>query len=359
MSAKVETKAAVPYAPAVMSRFIARALGSVGLPDGDAATVARLMVEADLTGADAHGIFRLPQYIKRIKAGGINVKPSIKVNRTAAATALVEGDNAMGHLVMSRAAETAIELARESGVGWVGTRYSNHAGPAAIYAAMPIEHGMIGMYSAVASANHMAIWGGTDMLLGTNPLAIAVPAGLAGPIVLDMATTAVSYGTIKKHALLGEPLPEGWMVDRKTGKPLTDPNRSGEGMLLPIGDYKGSGLALMLSFLAGALNGAAIGKDVVDFNADDKTVTNTGQFVLAIDIGRFIPLAVFERAIAEHVADLKKGPTLPGFDAIRLPGEQRAAKRSARAAEGVRLPPQLVTRLNALADELAVARLDG
>lgn len=356
MSSKVETKAA-SYTPATMSAFIARALVSVGLPDSDAATVAKLMVEADLTGADAHGIFRLPQYIKRIKAGGMNVRPTIKVNRTAAATALVDGDNAMGHLVMSRAAATAIELARESGIGWVGAHHSNHAGPAAIYAAMPLEAGMIGIYSAVASANHMAIWGGTDMLLGTNPLAIAIPAGAAGPLVLDMATTVVSYGTIKKYALLGEPLPEGWMVDKKTGKPLTDPNRSGEGMLLPIGGYKGSGLAMMLSFLAGALNGAAIGKDVVDFNADDKSLTNTGHFILAIDINRFIPRAAFEAAIAAHVADLKKGDLLPGFDAIRLPGEQRGSKRLKRSTDGVQLPSQLVSRLDALADELAIARL--
>jgi len=346
-----------PQPASALVDFIQRALGSVGLPAEDAAVVAELMVEADLTGADAHGIFRLPQYIARIRAGGINVRPSIKVNRSAASTALVDGDNAMGHLVMSRAAQTAIEIARDNGVGWVGAHHSNHAGPAAIYAAMPIPHGMIGIYSAVASANHMAIWGGKDMLLGTNPLAIGVPAGDSRPLILDMATTVVSYGTIKKHVLLNKPLPEGWMVNRTTGEPITDPAETGQGLLLPVGGYKGSGLALMLGLLAGALNGAAIGRDVVDFNADSKTVTNTGHFILALDISRFVPLDSFQREVERHVADLKDGETLPGFGTIRLPGEQRADRRRQRAGDGIPLPAELLVKLDELARELSIPRL--
>ncbi|MCK0209718.1 Ldh family oxidoreductase [Starkeya koreensis] len=346
-----------PQPAPVLVDFIVRALVAVGLPPEDAATVAKLMVEADLTGADAHGIFRLPQYIARIKAGGTNVRPSIKVNRSAASTALVDGDNAMGHLVMSRAAETAIEIARENGIGWVGAHHSNHAGPAAIYAAMPIPHGMIGIYSAVASANHMAIWGSKEMLLGTNPLAIGVPGGASGPLILDMATTVVSYGTVKKHVLLDKPMPEGWMVNRDTGAPITDPAESKQGILLPVGGYKGSGLALMLSLLAGTLNGAAIGKDVIDFNADNASVTNTGHFILALDISRFVPLELFQREVERHVADLKDGETLPGFGTIRLPGEQRAERRRRRAEEGIPLPDELLAKLDDLARQLAIAPL--
>src|SRR5438105_11283974 len=144
----------------VARAFIDEVFRAQGLPAGDATRVAELMTEADLTGADAHGIFRLPHYIRRLKAGGFNRAPNITVNQTAPATALVDGDNAMGHLVMSRAAETAIALAREAGVSWVGVRRSNHAGPAALYALMPLAHDMIGLYTAVASANHMAPWGG-------------------------------------------------------------------------------------------------------------------------------------------------------------------------------------------------------
>src|SRR5262245_15365522 len=165
--------------------FIEEALVKTGLPAADAGKVAELMREADLTGADAHGIFRLPQYVKRLRAGGVNPRPHIRVEETAAATALVDGDNGMGHLVMARAAETAIELARRSGIGWVGARRSNHAGAAGVYAALPLAHGMVGIYGVVASANHMPVWGGVESLLGTNPVAFAIPAGEEAPIVLD------------------------------------------------------------------------------------------------------------------------------------------------------------------------------
>jgi len=150
---------------------------------------------------------------------------------------------------------------------------------------------MVGIYAAVANANHMATWGGTELLLGTNPLAIGVPSG-SGPIVLDMATSIVAYGTVKKYALRDLAMPQGWFVNPETGEAITDPKRSHEGVLLPMGEYKGSGLALMLGFLGGVLNGAAFGRDVVDFNADDKSETNTGHFICVVDIARFLPLAI-------------------------------------------------------------------
>src|SRR6202161_1665990 len=122
---------------------------AAGLPEADAARCAELMTEADLTGADGHGIFRLPQYVRRLKAGGFNKRPNITVTKTAPATALVDGDNGMGHLVMSRATDEAIAMARETGVAWVGVRRSNHAGPAGLYAEMPAANGMVGFYAAV------------------------------------------------------------------------------------------------------------------------------------------------------------------------------------------------------------------
>src|SRR5438067_10750878 len=223
---------------AAIRSLIEDSLTAAGLPREDARVCARLMGEADLTGADAHGVFRLPQYVRRLKAGGFNKRPNITVTRSAPATALVDGDNGMGHLVMSRATETAIALARESGVSWVGVRRSNHAGPAGLYAEMPAAQGMIGLYAAVANANHMATWGGADLLLGTNPLAIGVPAG-DQPLVIDMATSIVAYGTVKKYALRGLTMPEGWFVDAASGAPITDPAKSAAGLLLPMGEYKG------------------------------------------------------------------------------------------------------------------------
>src|SRR6185369_178726 len=216
----------------------------------------------------------------------------------------------------ARAADTAIELARDAGVAWVGTRRSNHAGAAGAYAALMLPHDMVGIYGVVASANHMPVWGGVESLLGTNPVAIAIPAGEEAPIVLDIATSVVSYGTIKSHRLQKKPLQEGWMVNTKDGAPLTDPARSSEGVLLPIGGYKGSGLALILGLLAGPLNGAAFGRDVFDFNFNDTDASNTGHFIIALDVARFTPLDTFKSEMDRHLHDLRTSKPLPGFDAV-------------------------------------------
>jgi LDH2 family malate/lactate/ureidoglycolate dehydrogenase len=217
-----------------LKAFIQEAMVRLGLPDEDATTVAALMAQADLQGSDGHGVSRLPQYARRIRAGGFNVRPNIRVVREQASTALINGDNGMGHLAMKRAAEIAIEKAKVTGIGWVNSQFSNHAGPASLYATMPLAHDMIGLYFAVGNANHLPPWGGLEMLLSTNPIAAAIPAGAEKPIVLDMATTVAAYGKVKTKALRGEMMPEGWMIDR-AGKPLTDPKRAEEGMLLPLG----------------------------------------------------------------------------------------------------------------------------
>ena len=345
------------YPAPVLQEFVERVMCACELPGDDAGTVARLMVEADVTGADGHGVIRLAQYVGRIRGGAVNTHPDIAVRRTGPATALVDGDNGMGHVVVSAAAHAAVELAAEAGFGWVGVRGSNHAGPGALYATVPLERDMIGIYGAVASANHMPPWGSSERLLGTNPLAVAVPAGAEPPLVLDMATTVVSYGTIKKSALRGEPLPPGWVVGLD-GEPITDTEHAHDGFLLPIGGYKGSGLAIVIGLLAGVLNGAAFGRDVVDFTTDVSTATNTGHFMAALDVGRFTPIADFKAEVDRHVRDLRAAERLPGVEAIRLPGEQRMARRADRAAHGVPLSAALLRQLDDVAQDVGVPPLE-
>jgi LDH2 family malate/lactate/ureidoglycolate dehydrogenase len=340
-------------APNDLQAYIDRVLRACGLPEADAAKVARLMTEADVRGSDGHGVFRLPMYVKRIRSGGINVTPSIRIIKERKAQALLDGDNAMGHLVMARAAEIAIEKARETGIAWVGSRASNHAGPAALYAQMPMAHDMIGLYAAVGNGNHVPPWGGIDLLLSTNPIAIAIPGGKRPPIVLDMATTTAAYGKVKMAQQRGEQMPVGWMVDRQ-GKPLTDPSRASEGFLVPIGGPKGYGLALMLGLLAGTLNGAAMGKDVVDFTSDHVTPTNTGQFICALDISAFADLAEFKANVDDIQAQMKGSRTMGGFDEVKLPGESAWTIAQERRVKGVPLPPELVKALNATALEVGV-----
>ena len=356
MNVKVGAKTSrIPVA--AVTGLISDAMIKAGVPADDAAKIAELMLEADLIGADAHGVFRLPQYVQRIKLGSTNARPAIKVKKTAPATALVDGDNGMGHLVVARAAETAVELARECGVAWVGCHMSGHAGAAGVYAALPLKAQMIGIYSAVANANHMPLAGGAEPLLGTNPLAIAIPAGEEPPLVLDIATSIVSYGTIKNHRLQNRPLQPDWMIDPKTGVAVTDPQKSVEALLLPMAGYKGAGLALMLGLLAGTLNGALFGRDCVDFNLEPDKVTNTGQFVLALDPSRFQPFDTFKAEVDRHIRSLRDSKALPGNDAVRLPGEQRAKRRADRLSNGLALPPELLVQLDKLAGELSIKPL--
>jgi len=334
--------------------FTARAFQAVGISAPDSKSIAQLMVRADVQGSEGHGVFRLPQYIRRIKGGAVNIRPKIRVVREAAGMALVDGDNGMGHLVMRFATEKAIEKAQAAGVAWVGVKWSNHAGPASLYASMPAERDMIGLYLAVGNANHLPAWGGLDMLLSTNPIAVAVPAAEEPAIVLDTATTVAAYGKVKTKAQRGETMPEGWMMDRQ-GRPLTDPRRANEGFLLPIGGYKGYGLALIFGLLAGTLNGAAMGKDVVDFNADDTTPTNTGHAIIAINVAAFLPVAKFKRNVDVLVRDLRGSQRLPGVDRIRLPGEGSHAARADRLQNGIPLPAPLAASLRQLAVELKIA----
>ncbi|MGY8991592.1 MAG: Ldh family oxidoreductase [Rhodospirillales bacterium] len=345
------------YTAKALETFIGQAFEAVGVPSNDATIVAKIMADIDLGGGSGHGIFRLPQYIQRIKAGGINVTPNIQIERETDAMAMVNGDNALGHLVMRLATDTAIAKAKKQGIAWVGVHHSNHAGAASVYARMALKHDMIGIYSAVGSANHLPPWGGIEMLLSTNPIAFAIPTYKEPPIILDMATTVAAYGKVKTAAQRGEIMPEGWMMDFE-GKPLTDPNKSNEGFLLPIGGYKGYGLALILGLLAGTLNGAAMGKDVVDFNADDTTETNTGQFIIAISVDAFGDAKAFKKQVDTVARQMKASPTLPGVDQVHLPGEQSDAKRKDYIESGIPVHPELLQVLHKLADDLGIKPLN-
>ena len=339
-----------------LEEFTASVMRALGLPLEDAATVAALMVDADMQGSDGHGVIRLAPYAKRILAGGINLNPDIKVIQERTAMALVDGDNGIGHLVMKKATELAIHKARTAGIAWVGSRLSNHAGPASLYARMALQHDMIGLYFAVGNANHLPPWGGLDMLLSTNPIAAAIPTLNEAPVVLDMATTVAAYGKVKAKAQRGEMMPEGWMIDRQ-GKPLLDPTKSEEGFLLPIGGYKGYGLSLIVGILAGTLNGAAMGSQVIDFNKDFSTTTNTGQAIAIMDPSAFGDVTEFKQNVDTLVRELRGSERMPGVDRIWLPGEQSHEKRLSNEAQGILLAPSLMKQLNDLSAQLNIKPL--
>jgi LDH2 family malate/lactate/ureidoglycolate dehydrogenase len=344
------------FAASAIEAFLTSAFVAQGVPRGDARAVAGLMVKADLYGHGSHGTFRLRQYVNRLRDGGTNPRARVTIAVEHPATALVDGDNGLGHLAMLRATKLAITKARTAGIAWVGVRNGNHAGPAALYVGMAADEDMVGIYGAVGSANHVPPFGGMDLLLGTNPIAVALPAGRSQPFVLDMATTVAAAGKIKALAQRGGTMPEGWMVARD-GRPLTDPTRHKEGFLLPIGGAKGYGLAMAIGLLAGTLNGAAFGKDVVEFSEDTVSPTNTGQFIAAIRVAAFADVDVFKQAVDEVFAQMVASATLPGYDRVRIPGDQRGAVYADRMANGVPLNPALVATLAEIALELNIPQL--
>lgn len=344
------------YAAADVEHFISNAFVTLGVPLGDSHTVAHLMVQADLAGYDTHGTFRLRQYVNRLRDGGNNPVAEIQTATDKGATAIVDGDNGLGHLAMKYASELAVQKAKAHGIGWVGVRNGNHAGPASLYVNMVAENDMIGLVAAVGSANHVAPFGGLDLLLGTNPLAIAVPAGKSEPFVLDMATTNAAAGKIKVLAQRGEQMPEGWMVDRE-GNPLTDPTRQEEGLLQPIGGAKGYGLAMAIGLIAGTLNGAVFGKDVVNFTKETTTPTNTGQFIAAISIEAFGDVQTFKDTADQIFASFRNSTPFPGQSSVRIPGQNRGKVANEREEYGIPLHPNLVKTLAEIAAELNIPEL--
>jgi len=174
---------------------------------------------------------------------------------------------------------------------------------------------------------------------------------------LDIATSLASNGAIRSYELEGRPMPQGWVQKREDGSPITDPRRINEGTYLPMGGYKGSGLSIIIGLLAGPLNGAAFGRDIRDFAAPADGELNVGQFVIALDVARFVPPEVFKAEVDRHIRELASSPRLPGSDEIRVPGTGRAARRSEREKNGVPLAATLVTQVDEVAKSLNITPL--
>lgn len=333
-----------------LESFVESVLTSMRVRGDHARICAVRMIEADLRGMHGHGIFRLPGYYRRLEEGGYNLKPNIRALRETPVSAVVDGDNGLGQVVVTYAVELAIQKAKENGLAWVGIRHSNHAGAGGVYAALSLPHDMISMYMAIGNANHMPPWGGVDLLLSTNPIAFAFPTGEEPPVVLDIATTVASFGKVKVTAQRGEELPTGWMIDRK-GQPLTDPKRIHEGFLLPIGGHKGYGLNFVIGALAGVLNTAAFGSAVIDFNKDFQTPTNSGQVYFAMRPDLFRDLKDFKAEMDLRIREMRNATPMEGAEPIRLPGEMAMRRERQMRKDGVPVAPAVIAQLQEIAEK--------
>ncbi|MBI2942394.1 MAG: Ldh family oxidoreductase, partial [Chloroflexi bacterium] len=283
-----------------LRRFGIAALVQVGMSEGDAATVAEVQVNADLRGVHTHGISSIPGYCDRIKRGGTNPKARPAIVQEGPAYALIDADNAQGQVSGVRAMSVCIEKATRSGVAVASVRNSNHYGMGAYYAMMALKQDLIGLCTT-NGGNLIPPWGGVRPTFGNNPLSVAVPAGARHPVVLDIAMSVVAGGKVGLTVAEGKPIPPGWILDRE-GRPTTDPAAARDALLVPIGEYKGYGLTMVMETLAAVLSGArfALQQDRA-WSRDASRPGERGHFFLAINPAMFMPIADFKARVDQMI----------------------------------------------------------
>jgi len=339
--------------------FSTKALQGLGVPEEDAQITARILVATDLRGVDSHGVAHLPMfYARRIRLGIINLNPKPKIFSRTPATATMDGDQGLGFVIGHHAMMEAIHRAEKTGAGFIAVRNSTHFGAAACYAMMALEHDMIGMAMTNTVAGVVAP-GSTKPAVGTNPLAVAVPAGKKSPFVLDMATSVVAGGKLEIARREGASIPEGWVID-KEGKPVTDPTKEvrGEGGLLPLGgtpalgSYKGFGLGVLVDILCGVLSGSSAS---ILQESTPETRGNAGDhFFGALRIDSFLPVENFKKSMDEMIGAFGALPTLPGVKKIYVAGGYEAEIEKDRKANGIPLNSKVIQELQELAKELGI-----
>ncbi|MBD3305970.1 Ldh family oxidoreductase [candidate division KSB3 bacterium] len=327
----------------------------LGLPEDDAAIMANDLIQTDLRGVYSHGIMRLEILVKRAEAKVNAATPDIRVVQDHQATVLVDGDNGMGQVVSHKAMQIAIRKAKEFGISGVGVFNSNHNGTEANWAMMALEHEMIGFCFTTGGVNIMAPTGGYDRVLGNNPFAFAFPTGDQWdfPIVFDLACSTVARGWIVLAMKQGEEVPEGWALD-KEGNPTTNAKEAYEGSVLPIGDYKGYGLSLIVGILSSVLTGGAIGNEVTEFYHDFERKQNIGHFMGAIDIGAFIPFDAFTQHLDTLITFIKASRKRQGVEKIYVPGEKEYETYQVNSKQGIPVPTAVLKEIERLAEKYAI-----
>ncbi|GAB6179140.1 Ldh family oxidoreductase [Desulfotomaculum defluvii] len=334
--------------------FCSNLLQGVGVPKADADIVANVLVDTSLEGLDTHGISRLPIYTTRIQNGRINPIANIAVNKTAPAVAVIDGDNGLGQLVGVKAMEVAINLAKETGMGAVTVKHSNHYGASAYFCKQAAAAGMIGM-GFTNTPSGIPPWGGKEPYFGTNPIAFGFP-GKKQPVVVDMSSSIVARGHIILAAKQGKPIPEGWAID-KDGKPTTDAKAALGGAVLPMAGPKGYAMALAVEIMSGVLSGAAVGKEVGWIYDESTKPVDIGHTFIAMDVSKFMPAESFVSRMDQMITEIKDTPKAEGVEEIFIPGERRTMKANTRQQEGIPVPDQLLAELNDLAKSIGVPQL--
>lgn len=333
----------------------ARLFEAGGVMPADAATIAEVLVHADLRGHGSHGVTRIPIYLERIQKGAVKAKPDIRIERKASALLWVDGDNGPGPVVSLKAVDAAIDVAREQGVCAAVVAHSNHNGAGSFYAERAAAAGclLLGMTNAPPS---MAVHGGRQSVIGTNPITFgSLPAGDV-PVLADMATSVVARGKIVEGAKRGETIPEGWALDAE-GKPTTDARAAEKGVVLPLSGAKGSALAVMVEILVGVLSGGRFAGSLGNLYSDFETPQDIGHFFLLLDVAALMPAADYQTRLSALVAELKASACADGFSEILMPGEIEARRAADLSASGIELPDNVIRDIDEAAKSVGIPGL--
>ncbi len=342
-----------------LAAFVVVLLTAAGLPPDEARRAANILVTADVRGVDSHGVARLPYFVNRLRRGLIDTAASLRTLRETPATLALDANNGFGLTLAAAAMERCIAKAETAGVCLTTVRHGNHFGMAAYYALMAPRRGLGGLAMTNASPLVTPTFG-TRGMLGTNPLAVAVPTGSGDepPLVLDMATSAVAWGKIEIARRAGEPIPSGWALD-EAGQPTTDPWAAR--WLTPLGGeratggHKGYGLGVIVDTLCGPLAGAAWSARVSGSRGPDQPA-GIGHTFMAWRIDAFRDPEGFFADLRAMLAELRGTPPARGRDAtgVLVPGDPEAAAEAANDRLGIPVKQAVLAELRVLAAELGV-----
>ena len=319
-----------------------------GLSAVDAKDASEILVLADLFGLSTHGVSRLVSYTDRLRLGGINAEPNLKVDALAPALLRIDADNGVGPLVGARAVRAAIKAAEQTGVALALVHGSNHFGPVAPYCYLAAQAGFATIIASNATLS-ITPWGGKETRLGNNPIGFGVPRPDGDPVILDMALSVAARAKIRSAAKAGEPIPMGWATDAE-GRPTTNAAEALKGFLLPVGGHKGYGLAIMVDLFAGLLSGASYLTRVSSWQDNPDQPQNLGHFFLVVDTKRLGDSDWLIERMSDFPAIVHDTqPAVPG-SAVQLPGEREFMRMKAQIAEGVDIPSALLHELGTLAN---------
>ncbi len=321
-----------------------RLLSAHGLSGADAGQVVEHLVRTNLRGTDSHGIARLPHYLRRIEAGSIRVDPTMHFKQVAPSLGILDGDHALGHLVVKRACAEAASLARKGGAGWVSVCNSSHCGALAPFGLDLASEGFISF--VFTHVDPMVLpYGSREPFCGTNPLCITVPGARGNHVCLDMATSVVPWNLVANAANEGISIPEDWGVDAE-GRDTTEPKQINA--LYPVGGYKGSGMGLMIDILCSMLSGAPYGPDIPKMYGDLSANRRLGGLVGAIDVKPFSDPEQFMRRVQELTNRYNGLAPAFGCERVMCPGQPEMESELDRRKSGIPVGLQTLDELNAL-----------